>query len=327
MFRRIEDTLVERLCAGTYWGPPYALARTLLALATAATLILNEPHVLFRLGGGSSVAAACDRVSRWGAFCVVDDLAWARWLAVAVLMLVATGWRPRFTGVLHWWVTVSLQVGATLVDGGDSVASILTLLLIPLTLTDPRRNHWDAMPPYAERPNPHARVVAATATGLISLQVCVIYAHASIGKFAVPQWSSGTALYYWMEFGAFAAPRWAAPLVQPIVRWAPSVTALTWAVLVLEFVLGASLLMSPRVRRSLFAAGVAMHLGILFLQGIASFATVMLAALLLGVWPHRERLPLESVARRGFAHVHRVLRRFSRSAQEPLSAGTQGEQR
>lgn len=45
-----------------------------------------------------------------GLACVlpVKNLELARWLAVAILLLVASGWR-RVTGVLHWWVSFSLH--------------------------------------------------------------------------------------------------------------------------------------------------------------------------------------------------------------------------
>jgi len=323
MLQRLETKLIHAVSGHAYWGRPYALARTLLATCSAITLALNPPGVLFRLRGGPEIAAACDRVSRFGLFCQVENLQWARWLAVAALLLVATGWRPRVTGVLHWWVTVSLQVNATLVDGGESVASVLTLFLIPLTLTDPRRSHWAPMPNEDAHPMFRARVVAATASLLLGLQVAVIYAHASIGKFEVSQWADGTALYYWLEYGAFRAPDWLVPLVRPLVRWAPSVTVLTWSVLVLEFLLGASLLMPPRTRRALFALAASMHLGILFVQGIASFAVTMLAALLLSVWPHRDRLPLESATRDVLGRLQRLPRRFGRQRADssPMEQG------
>jgi hypothetical protein len=59
----------------------------------------------------------------------------------------------------------------------------------------------------------------------------------------------------------------------------------------------------------LFVAGVAMHLGILLLQGIASFSVTMLAALVLAVWPYRDRSPL-SLLRGSLVAMRRGLERL-----------------
>lgn len=307
MLARLHAALTRQLRTRTPWGPAYALARTVLAAATLGTLLCNEAHVLFRPAAGQDQFPVCRDVGAYGLFCQGAELDVLRWVAIVGLALVMSGWRPRLTGVLHWWIAASLNLNATVVDGGEQVAAVLTLLLVPVTLTDPRRNHWHPCPSYEEQPRPYARLVALVALLLITVQVCFIYAHASIAKFGVAQWSNGTAMYYWLTSGNFSAPQWLRPLVVPLVSNGFVLTLLTWSVLLLEYMLGAAPMMPRGPRVVLFWSGVAMHVGILVVQGIASFAVTMLAALILAVWPHPERSPVHDL-RRGLSRVSGPLR-------------------
>src|SRR5688500_5023921 len=147
----MQNTLAERLgrpardwaAAVNPWTTVYGLARTLLALGTAGTLIFNEPGLLFRPGSGVLEYPICQSMWDFGLFCQFSPfLGLARWVAVAVLLVTASGWRPRWTAVPHWYVAFSFQTSAITLDGGDQVAAVLTLLLLPLALTDKRRWHW-----------------------------------------------------------------------------------------------------------------------------------------------------------------------------------------
>ena len=127
------------------WGSGLGLARTVLALGT---LLATSPRVLMSPLSNGVVPPICVGLTRAGVWCAVPagHGAAARWLSVAVLLLTASGWRPRVTGVLHWYVAWSLIANATVQDGGDQITAVLTLVLIPVTLTDPRRWHWQRPP-------------------------------------------------------------------------------------------------------------------------------------------------------------------------------------
>ncbi|RKN05738.1 sporulation-delaying protein SdpB family protein [Streptomyces radicis] len=282
------------------WGTVYGLARTLIALGTAGTLAFSGTGTLFSHVVGRDPAPYCDGIQRAGAFCVAPDgqLGLARWLCVAVLLLVASGWRPRWTGVAHWYVAFSVHNGISIPDGGDQVAVVLTLLLIPVTLADPRRSHWQRLPDGAaarHREAGGARAWAVTAavafTLAAQLQVAGIYFQSSIAKLSHQEWADGTAMYYWGNDVAFGAADWLAPLLGPLVGWSPSLALLTWSPLVIEFALAISLLMPPRARRLLLAGGFALHLGIGLVMGLWSFVLVMWGALLLLCLPIGAHLP------------------------------------
>lgn len=276
------------------WTNVYGLARTIIALATAGTLAFSKTTTLFHpCAGLSSEPPICgSKLAASGFFCVLPiSLEAERWLAVALLLVVAMGWRPRLTGVLHWWVSFSLANNAILVDGGDQVAMILSFLLIPVTLTDGRGWHWQ---PPLDRPlslnEKLRRLLARCCFALIMLQVAGIYFHSAIGKFSVDAWTNGTALYYWMLHPSFGASPWLATFLEPVLTHQISVTLLTWTVLVLEYILSAALFMTPHRRSILLPFGIALHAGIILVHGLVSFSGIMMAALLLFLHPADRRL-------------------------------------
>jgi len=268
------------------WTNVYGLARTLLALGTALTLTFSHSTSLFRPTVGIPEAPVCHDLSRGSLFCMVpsDQLEVGRWIAVLLLLVVASGWRPRLTGILHWWLSFSLVTTAVLVDGGDQVTSILTLLLIPVTLTDPRRWHWQPAAA-ATGASERGRLVALSALWMIRIQMAGIYFHASIGKFPVQEWADGTAVYYWFTDPSFGLTAWLRPLGLPLLTHPMSVTALTWGTLVLETLLFTGLVMDRKHRKWLLPLGIAFHGGIVLVHGLVSFALAMWAGLTLFLRP------------------------------------------
>lgn len=272
------------------WTNVVGIARTLLALGTAITLTFDAPHVLFRSIEGSD-GPLCVSATRAGMFCVLGDhLELARWLAVLGLLVVASGWRPRLTAPLHWWITASYQANALVVDGGDQVAAVLTLLLLPVALTDDRVWHW--WPSERRVARPHAALVAMSAHFVIRLQVAGIYFHAAVGKIGVEEWLDGTATYYIFSDPMFGPPPWLQSILLPVVQHPLGVASLTWGTILLEILLFAALFMEKRWWRPLMLTGMVFHASIALTHGLISFMFAMWAALLLYLWPLERALDL-----------------------------------
>lgn len=312
MLTRLRDRAWRRVRATVPWTNAYGLARTLLALSTLATLLFSSTRTLFRPALGVPVVRVCADVSRFSLYCLVpeDRLGWARWLAIVVLAVAASGWRPRWTGVLHWYVAFSLLASSVMVDGGDQVNAVLTLLLVPVTLTDPRRWHWQAWPhraPVTPR-EPYVRLVAFSALAMCRLQVAVIYFHAAVAKLRVTEWEDGTAVYYWFTDPAFGMPGWMRPVMMPLLT-GPFVTVITWGALLLEFMLFTGLVMDRRHRRTLLVLGILFHGGIGLIHGLISFMLSMWAALLLYLYPVDRALTLPLRLRRRRPATEDVARR------------------
>ncbi|MDC0741950.1 sporulation-delaying protein SdpB family protein [Polyangium mundeleinium] len=288
------DELGRRASAWAHQAAPWSrtigYARSLLALCTAATLAVNGADVLFAPTPDVHGGLACDGARGAGLFCLAayEHLDAARWLAVIALLGVASGYRPRFTGVVHWWISFSLHNNTTVGNGGDQIAAALTLLLLPLTLTDPRRWHWEEAPPASGTTGDTvARLVARSSAWAIRVQVAIIYFHAAVGKMSVQEWVDGTVLYYWFTDPHIGAAPWLMPFVQGFVDHGALLALTTWSVLVIEFLLAAALVMDRRFWPPVFALGITLHAGILVVHGLFTFAVTMMAALVLYLPPER----------------------------------------
>ncbi len=271
------------------WTNVYGLARSLLAFGTALTLAFNDSSILFPLVAGAEPPPYCNGLRGAGAFCLMShDLDAGRWLLVAALVVIASGWRPRYTALLHWWISWSVQANAGMVEGGDQVTAIITLLLLPIALTDQRSWHWLASAVPAVQPPGPARatipLLALSAQLAIRLQVAAIYFDSVVGKLGVAEWKDGTALYYWLTHPTFGAPSWLRPALVPLLT-STAVAPLTWSVILVEIALFMGLTMNKRYRGWLLVAGLFLHGGIMVVHGLVSFGLAMFGALILFLRP------------------------------------------
>ncbi len=273
------------------WAAGYGLARTLLALGTLGTLAFSDAATLFREVATVGQYPLCRGVTAGGAFCLVEPSHYdtMRWLCCLVLLVAASGWRPRFTAIPHAYVAFSVFTGISIPDGGDQITWVLTLLIAIVALGDSRRWHWQPSSP-PERPLSEGRGVLAllgiSAIVVARIQMAVLYFQSCVAKLPHAEWADGTALYYWVNNYDFGAPGWLRPAVNTIVENPVGVAAMTWGPLVIEIALAAALLMPQRVRwKLLLPAGVLLHLSIAVVMGLWSFAFAMWAGLLLLLAP------------------------------------------
>lgn len=275
------------------WGSGLGLARTILALGTLGTVLATPPRVLLVPLAGGINPPLCGGIGRASLWCLApSDPQFARWLSAGILLVVATGWRPRFTAVPHWWVCWSLFASITISDGGDQITADLTLLLIPALLADSRTWHWQRADP--ARSGPMTRIVAVMAIGLMQLQVAGLYLDAGISKLGVPEWLNGTALFYLFRSVIFGAPPLLAPVLSAVTGNPLGVAAITWGAIALEVVLGLALLLPKQLRPLLLASGLLFHDAIAVSMGLVSFDCAMSAALLIYLLPVGHHLTVPS---------------------------------
>lgn len=305
MFDKIDrwvERQIETVVRINPWTNVYGLARSLLALSTFLTFAFTDVHVLFKPALDIDQTPICIGFAKHTSlFCLLQDhLGFAKILTLLILVVVLSGWRPRITGILQWWICYSFVNSSLLVDGGDHVNMTLSSLLLPITLTDHRRWHWLTM----EKEHPLTsrvqirRMVALLSFFLIRIQVAVIYLHAAVAKCAVTEWQNGTAVYYWLTDPQYGVPEWLQPVVFPLLRVPFIVTAITWGSVALEFALFAGLLAKKRYRIPLLWMGIIFHFGIAVMHGLISFSLSMIGALILFLRPLEDeftfRIPLIS---------------------------------
>jgi antimicrobial peptide system SdpB family protein len=279
------------------WGSGLGLARTVLALGTLGTLLATQPRVLLSPLAGGVTPPLCGGISRFSAWCLLPgDPEFARWLSAGILLVVASGWRPRFTAIPHWWVCWSLFAAVTIQDGGDQITADLTLLLIPVLLADARAWHWQRSDP--ARSGPLARIVAVVAIVLIQLQVAGLYLDAGISKLGVPEWLNGTAIFYIFRSVIFGAPPWFTPIFSVLTGSPAGVALMTWGAVALEISIGLALLLPRQIRPLLLASGLLFHDVIALSMGLISFDCAMSAALLIYLLPagHQIKMPGRDLA-------------------------------
>ena len=258
----------------------YGLSRTFLALASAATLALNSSRTLFTPIAGTYETPRCSPgILRISLYCLSPGrIEIARWVSVAILLIIATGWRPRLTAIPHAWIAFSFFSSSTIFDGGDQINLVLTILLLPVALSDSRRWHWSA--PDTRASHPLANLIAWSAILMIRIQVAGVYFVSGISKLGQAEWANGTAMYYWLlTFGG--APRWFVLfLSKPLI-----VVTITWGAIVLEVALALALFLPKKRWPPLLVAGIAFHILIGLFLDLASFALAMIAALILFLRP------------------------------------------
>lgn len=259
-------------------------ARTLLATGTFLTLLFTDEHVQFKSGLSIAWSTGIVPLNAINIFTIVSDqyISLVKWLACLLLLVVASGWRPRFTCIIHWYISACFLNAALDIEGGDQITSNLTLLLIPVSLLDNRKWHWqNRLANTGSLAGMSKGIVANTIFFIIKLQVCVIYLHSAIGKFAVDQWINGTAPYYWFNHSMYGMSNWLKPLVNPLVTNAYTAFILSWGVMLFELVLATAIFIQRKRYKKLFIAAVIFHFLIVLVHGLFSFFFAMSGALCL----------------------------------------------
>ncbi|MFP4091605.1 MAG: sporulation-delaying protein SdpB family protein [Cyclobacteriaceae bacterium] len=278
--------MLQRLLQQNLWTNTIGLSRSLLAFGTLSTLLANEAHLLFPSIEDMSNFIMNSEFSLF--YLLKEHLHLAKWVSVIILLMVISGWKPMLTCIPHWWVAFSFFTSSPIVDGGDQITSILTLLLIPVCITDKRRWHWENNGPKIESLDfcqqcKHLFIVSFLI--VIKVQIAIIYFHAATAKLSVEEWTNGTALYYWFTHDIFGMGSFLKPLLIPILLNPFIVTLMTWSVIVFELLMFAACLMNRRNQKIMLILGISFHFSIFVIHGLFSFFFAMTAAILLYLTP------------------------------------------
>ncbi|MEH7109304.1 sporulation-delaying protein SdpB family protein [Bacillus sp. JJ1764] len=284
MFQTIEKLI---LCwkLKNPWTNVYGLARSIIAFSSMVTLILNRPELLFKPSSASIKFPICE--TGFSAFCFAQNnyfyLNIIRWIFIFLLILVVSGWRPRFTGVLHWYVTYSMQASMVVIDGGEQAASVIAFLLIPITLTDNRKWHWDASENHFS-PGIYSKIIAYISFFFIRLQVAIIYFHSTIAKLKNKEWIDGTAVYYYSREKTVGFNSFFDYITHSIIA-SPLVVIPTWGTLLVQIVIFCSLFAPKKYWRTIFIIAISMHEIFALMLGLISFSMIMTGVLILYLIP------------------------------------------
>lgn len=261
-------------------GTALSVGRSLLALVTLGTILFTADSALFIHTSEHPLGMRCGGVRAVSLWCVAGGsdtgLVLSRVIAVTVLVVALTGFRPKWTCIPHWYVTFSLVSAMPIPNGGDNVAQIATLLLIPMCLGDPRRWQWEAV---TTQLSPSWRGRALAAHVVLRVQLVIVYATAVWFKLNDPLWQQGSAMQVisgMPQFGFAPAVR---DLLGPVLSSYWLVALLSWSVVVGQIVIVLALSAPRRFRLIALAVGIALHGGIIVLMNLMSFGLTMIAVL------------------------------------------------
>jgi antimicrobial peptide system SdpB family protein len=274
---KIPARLVDMPARWESRGLPVAIGRCLAGVATLLSITFTPDSGLVGTSVDLATGGHCDGIASISLWCVSDSVSGgvlaARVLSICVLALAISGYRPRWTCVPQWYVTFSFGSSVLVQQGGDGVAKVVTLLLIPLCLGDPRTWQW-------QRPNglvsPKWRGAACAGHVVLRLQVFVIYATAAISKLTDSAWLHGTAIYFAANNPTNGFPPSLHTLLSPLLGSYPLVAALSWSVIGIESVIALTIIGPRRTRRIALFSSVLLHVGIGVLMSLPAFSLTMI---------------------------------------------------
>lgn len=271
----------------------YGLGRTLIALGSIIALLFNDINHLFKPTSEFPNYPQCS-VS-YSIFCLSEfndaQLNAICWICIVILIVIASGWRPRITGFLHVWITFSIFHSASIVDGGEQVAMVFTLILLPMTLMDKRKWHWQNPP---QTVSDTSKIIGITSYYAFRVQVAILYFHSVVAKIGQENWIDGTAVWYYMQSPMLGLNEIIFNLSKPILgSWLVIIP--TWGTLLLQMVLVLALFLDKKYWKKLFVLAILMHEIFAVLLGLISFSTIMVGVLLIYLWPLNNTFKLERV--------------------------------
>lgn len=191
-------------------------------------------------------------------------------LTLIILMLVMLGFYPRYLSILHWWATYSTFYTMFIIEGGDQISVIITLLLSPICFLDKRRFGWTKLPS-PPLINKYLLHFSYTTFIVIQIQLCILYLNAGVSKLSVSEWLDGTAVYYWFNNNIFGAPEYIRFLLGGLFTNNLTVSVIDWSVIILEIMLFVSFFLEQKFKYILFFLAFIFHFFIFLIHGLGTF--------------------------------------------------------
>ncbi|AZA78626.1 hypothetical protein EG347_14460 [Chryseobacterium sp. G0186] len=257
------------------------LARSFLALGTILLLLFNDSYELSNTNIG--LLADMERMGSNFTFSLFSLFIppIAKIISIFILLFVFTGYLPQLSSFLQSWVHLSVCNSFVIVEGGDQLASNLSLLLIPVCLFDRRINQWNKEKLNTSLFFKNRNIFFGVYFFLIRLQVAVVYLHAGVGKLQKEDWRDGTSLYYWFNNNIFGAPDIILKFLNVLTLSSFS-PIISWLIIFLEIGLFACILATnKKILLFLLFLGLLFHFSIFIIHGLMSFMFSMVGALIL----------------------------------------------
>ncbi|MBP2834091.1 hypothetical protein J8281_17980 [Aquimarina sp. U1-2] len=259
------------------------LARALLATGIIITLLFNTMSDLFPEHHILEIKDNASGLMKLNYFLWFENLSIPYYFSIVSLIIAICGFFPRYLSIVQSWVTYSVFHTMLIVEGGDQISVILSLLMIPVCILDTRSNGWKMI---RTKVKPDHRkgfwyYNAKCALLFIAVQMAVLYLNAGISKIFAAEWDSGTAVYYWFYDTTFGAPIWVKNSIGFLFTNKYSVSFINWGVIFLELSLFITLFLKQDKKYIFFILGIIFHFFIILIHGLPTFFLAMSAGLIL----------------------------------------------
>lgn len=274
-----------KILLGLRYDQVVVIARCALASGLLITILFTDIDQLFPKSAFNVGVYHNSVVPNLFTILGFENLWLSKAITIAVLVWVIIGLLPQISCFFHAWVAYSFHLQATIVEGGDQLAQIITILLIPILLIDKRLFHWHDYDWLKVEYPQFIYDFSISSMYMIKLQMAVLYFFAFVDKLKTPFWTDGSAVYYWLNHNLFGIENAVSPLFSLIVNNTFLSPIATWAVILVEVILFAGIFMSKERRILLFFLGIMFHFTIVIVHGLFSFFLAMLAGLLIYLIP------------------------------------------
>jgi antimicrobial peptide system SdpB family protein len=259
------------------------LVRSILVIGTFLTLTFNNLNELTDLSLILPNEASVQKIIFFKQCSIFElfGIYWGKFISIVIILFVLSGYIPQISCILQAWLHLSICNSILVVEGGDQIASNLSILLIPICLFDNRINQWDSAKTEFSNKRRLINIFFNVYYFLITIQVAIIYFHSAVGKLFNDEWKNGTCVYYWFTNNVFGAPLWLQKIYN-FITLSTLAPILTWSIIIFEISLFACILATNnKIRKTFLILGLLFHFGIVITHGLVTFFLSMAGALIL----------------------------------------------
>lgn len=254
----------------------YQIPRVIIALAQLINLTFTNPEYYF-----NNVKT---KLVTQDLFPTLFSYKFGVILAFIVLLWVISGYFSQISCILHAYVSYSFLYDSKIIEGGDQVALIITILLIPICLLDKRVTLWKPKKINYKIPE-FLNLISFSCFQVIKIQIAIVYLFAGVVKANVSEWTEGSAIYYWLHH-TMGTTDFLLDSFGFLINNHIFSPVFTWCTLILEFLLFGSIFMRQNQKNELFYIAILFHIFIAVFFGLWAFSLIMISSLMFLLTPN-----------------------------------------
>lgn len=261
------------------------IGRAIIGLGQLIFLFFSSQEFRFTEVGSQAIGPRCHGWNQASVYCLVgsENMVLTDTLVVFGLILVISGFYPRWTGLLHLYLTYAISTTLAVSDGEKAAVLVIVAVLALVSFSDGRRNAYTTELNSDHLATPVGRLgQAAIIFGRVYL--CFLYAAAAISQLGGGLWThkavsqqAATNTFFGEWFQVLGTP-WSFAHNWPLAL-------AIWVPVALQVLIAINILGTANMRRAAFTFAVILHAGTALSTGVISFGLIMIGCCLAVVTP------------------------------------------